>query len=416
MKILLYSLNFAPELTGIGKYSGEMAAWLVAHGHSVQVVCAKPYYPEWRVHSGYSGWLSQHEQTSSGTCSLRITRCPLWVPARPSGAKRLLHLLSFALASLPALLRGLWQRPDLVFVVAPALLVAPQALVLARALGVPAWLHVQDFEVDAALGLGLVRGGRLARWARAFESMLLTRFAVVSSISGAMCTRLPAKGVAPQRVLLLPNWVDLASIRPTPGANGVRAELGIGTETTLLLYAGNMGEKQGLDVVIEAARQLAASPRLLFLMVGAGAAMGRLQATAKGLNNMVWWPLQPLGRLNELLNAADIHLLPQRGDAADLVMPSKLGGMLASGRAVIGTAHADTELGRVLDAIGVRIAPGQPNMLAAAISALAADPPRRAALGAAGRRFAEQTMAIDSVMNLFVRSAAGLRTQAVPAP
>ena len=416
MKILFYGLNFAPELTGIGKYSGEMAAWLAQHGHQVQVVCANPYYPEWRVHAGFAGWRSQQGPAAQGGGALHITRCPLWVPAQPSGAKRLLHLLSFALTSLPALVRGLWCRPDLVFVVAPALLVAPQALLLARAFGVPAWLHVQDFEVDAALGLGLVRGGLLAHWARRFESMLLSRFAAVSSISGAMCARLSAKGVAPQRVVMLPNWVDLVLITPLSGANGVRADLGIGSETTLLLYAGNMGEKQGLDVVIDAARRLTGESGLLFLMVGTGAALGRLQTAAQGLRNMVWWPLQPLQRFNELLNAADIHLLPQRGDAADLVMPSKLGGMLASGRAVIGTAAADTELGRVLDAIGVRIDTDQPALLADAIRRLAADPQQRAALGAAGRRLAEQTLDIGPVMHCFIRAAIALRRRAAPPP
>ena len=224
------------------------------------------------------------------------------------------------------------------------------------------------------------------------------------------------KGVPPQRVVLLPNWVDLAAITPMSGPNGVRAELGIGENTTLLLYAGNMGEKQGLDVVIAAARRLEGEPGLLFLMVGTGAALCRLQAAAQGLPNMVWWPLQPLHRLNELLNAADIHLLPQRGDAADLVMPSKLGGMLASGRLVIGTARDDTELGRVLDATGVRIDPGQPALLAEAISRLAADPPQRATLGAVGRRHAELTLDITPVLQLFVRSAAALRTAGEPHP
>lgn len=416
MKILFYGLNFAPELTGIGKYSGEMAAWLATHGHEVQVVCAKPYYPEWRLHGGFGSWGNHLERSALGAGSLHITRCPLWVPASPSGAKRLLHLLTFALTSLPALVRGLWQQPAVVFVVAPALLVAPQALGLARLFGVPTWLHVQDFEVDAALGLGLVRGGRLARWARRFESLVLSRFDCVSSISGAMCARLIDKGVPPQRVVLLPNWVDLAAITPMSGPNGVRAELGIGENTTLLLYAGNMGEKQGLDVVIAAARRLEGEPGLLFLMVGTGAALCRLQAAAQGLPNMVWWPLQPLHRLNELLNAADIHLLPQRGDAADLVMPSKLGGMLASGRLVIGTARDDTELGRVLDATGVRIDPGQPALLAEAISRLAADPPQRATLGAVGRRHAELTLDITPVLQLFVRSAAALRTAGEPHP
>ena len=414
MKILLYGLNFAPELTGIGKYSGEMALWLAARGHEVRVVCAVPYYPEWQVHQGYSAWRYHQERRLVGQGSIQITRCPLWVPQQLSGTRRLLHLLSFALTSLPVLLRQWAWRPDLLFAVAPALLVAPQAA-LASALGAwPSWLHIQDFEVDAALGLGMVRSGWLGRAAKWVEARVLRRFDVVSSISSAMCARLIKKGVDAHRVQLLHNWVDLSAISPCAGPNGVRAALGIADSSTLLLYAGNMGEKQGLDVLVDAARRLKGAPGLLFLMVGTGGAKVRLQAMAAGLDNMVWWPLQPVERLSELLTAADIHLLPQRSDAADLVMPSKLGGMLASGRVVIGTAHADTELGRVLDLTGVRIAPGDPALLADSILQLAGQPDRRRVLGETGRAYAEQTLDIDPVLTEFESAAAQL--QPTPAP
>ena len=412
MKIVLYSLNFAPELTGIGKYSGEMADWLALQGHDVTVVCAAPYYPEWRVHAGFGGWRYAAESRRTGVGSLDVMRCPLWVPKQPSGRKRLLHLMSFVLTSLPVLLRMLTGRPDVLFVVAPALLVAPQALVLARLLAVPTWLHVQDFEVDAALGLGIVNKGWMSFVARQFEGFLLKRFDQVSTLSAAMRERLLRKGVASERASLLPNWVDMKAIRPAGAvSNGVRAELGIAAETTLLLYAGNMGEKQGLDVVVVAAERLQTTPGLLFLMVGTGAAHARLQARAVGLSNMVWWPLQPSERLNELLNAADIHLLPQRGDAADLVMPSKLGGMLASGRMVLGTAKADTELGRLLELTGVRVEPEQPELLADAIVRYACNRPARDERGAAGRRYAEDKLDIDPIMRRFVGAVAGMRPQ-----
>ncbi len=432
MKLLLYSLNFAPELTGIGKYSGEMAVWLARHGHQVEVVCATPYYPEWRVHPGHSAWRWRRESVSasgSGVSagsdadapagagaagSLRVTRCPLWVPARPSGAKRLLHLASFALSSLPALLRGLMSRPDLVFVVAPALMVAPQALVLARLSGRPAWLHVQDFEVDAALDMGIVRPGLLGRAARWLEARLLRRFDRVSTLSAAMAQRLHDKGVSAERVALLPNWADLQGIRPRATAfpaipaNPVRAELGLGADDVLLLYAGNMGEKQGLDIVIDVARALQAHPSIRVLMVGTGAARQRLVQRAQGLGNVTWWPLQPPARLGALLDAADIHLLPQRADVADLVMPSKLGGMLASGRMVIGTARANTEVGRLLDVVGVRTEPGDADALAAAVLRYAEHPAERLRLGASGRRHAARALDIDVLMPQFLAQAQAL--------
>ncbi len=124
MQILILGINFHPELTGIGKYTGEMAAWLQAQGQQVTVITAPPYYPQWQVQAGYTGWKYQKEEWQG----IQVIRCPLWVPRQPSGLKRVLHLASFAAASIPALLSQVRQKPDLVFCVAPAITSAVPAL------------------------------------------------------------------------------------------------------------------------------------------------------------------------------------------------------------------------------------------------------------------------------------------------
>ena len=399
MRLLIYGINFAPEMIGIGKYSGEMAEWFSAHGHEVEVVTAPPYYPAWRVAEGYSG-LQYRKEFWGPAGRVRVTRCPVWVPSRVTGMRRLLHLASFALSSAPALVGALCRRPDMVLVVVPTLMTAPFALAVARLFGVPAWLHVQDFEVDAMFGMGIMsRSGGLARAALALEAAVMRRFARVSSISTKMCARLRAKGVDAPRVVVFPNWVDLSSVYPLTGANAFRAELDLADGDVMVLYSGNMGEKQGLEVLIEAAAQVADRPNIRFVLVGTGAARERLERAAAGLPNVTWLPLQTSERLNEMLNAADIHVLPQRADAADLVMPSKLTGMLASGRAVVGTAHPGTQLGEVLQTCGVCIEPGDSSMLAQQITALADDAPRRAELGCRGRAYAEQHLARDAILS-----------------
>ena len=411
MKLLLYGLNFWPELTGVGKYSGEMAQWLAARGHGVEVVTAPPYYPHWQVQPPYSGARGQREDWPvqrpglPAAPPIRIHRSRLWVPRQVRTLTRLLHLGSFALASLPALRAALRRRPDALVVVIPTLFCAPLALALARWYRVPAWLHVQDFEVDAMFGLGMAgpgaSSGLLQRAALAFESAVLRRFQRVSSITPPMVARLLAKGVAAGQAVEFPNWVDLNAIQPLPSPSPYRAEWGLQADDVLLLYAGNLGEKQGLETVLEAARALAGQPRLKFVLAGDGTARARLQQAAAGLPNLRWLPLQPLERLNELLGAADLHLLPQRADAADLVMPSKLIGMLASGRAIVGTAAADTQLGRVLDAVGCRVLPGDVPGLVAALQALAADPARRLQLGRAARAHAEAHLSQQAIMARF---------------
>ncbi len=161
----------------------------------------------------------------------------------------------------------------------------------------------------------------------------------------------------------------------------MRDELCIPDDEIVVLYSGNMGEKQGLEIVIEAARALTDELALHFIMCGQGAAYARLRKLAEGLDNIKWLPLQPIDKLNELLNAADIHLLPQRADAADLVMPSKLTGILASGRPVVATAHPGTEVWNVVQGRGITVEPGNVEAFAGAIQKLAGDAERRKALG-----------------------------------
>ncbi|OIQ89956.1 D-inositol-3-phosphate glycosyltransferase [mine drainage metagenome] len=404
MRILIHGINFVPELTGIGKYTGEMAQWLAARGHQVKVVTAPPYYPQWRVGDGYSGrrW-SRECRTFAGGGRIEVIRCPLWVPRVPGGMRRLLHLASFVLASLPVMLAQIAWRPDLVWVVEPALLCAPQAWITARAAGARAWLHVQDFEVDAAFELGLLRGERSRRAVLRVERWLLARFDSVSTISPRMVERLLAKGVAPQRATLFPNWVDLDRITPQPtaaqgGVNAWRVRLGLGSQHIVALYSGNMGAKQGIEVLSGVARRLAAYRDIVLVLCGEGAARASLESKCAGLGNVRFLDLQPLGELNELLNMADMHLLPQRADAADLVMPSKLTGMLASGRPVIAAARAGTALGDAVRDCGIVVEPEQPQAMAAAIAALAIDAPRRHALGVAARLLAEGSLGRDAVL------------------
>jgi colanic acid biosynthesis glycosyl transferase WcaI len=159
LKILLYSVNFAPEPTGIGKYSGEMAAWLADHGHSVRVVTAPPYYPNWEIDPNYARPRFRREQWRG----VDVWRAPLWVPKSPSGLTRVLHLLSFALMSFPVVLRQVFWRPDLLVTVAPALMCAPAGLLIARLCGAQSWLHLQDFEVNVAFHMGLLKGTLLQR-------------------------------------------------------------------------------------------------------------------------------------------------------------------------------------------------------------------------------------------------------------
>jgi len=399
LRILLLGLNYAPELTGIGKYSGEMMEWLASRGHAVRVVTTPPYYPAWKVHQDYKAWVYRREVSPAG---VEIYRCPLWVPSRPNGSSRVVHLGTFATSSLPVMLMSVLWRPDVVLSVEPALFGAPCAILTAALCGAVSWLHVQDFEIDAAFDLNLLPSkGFIHNFALMYERIVMRGFRRISSISPNMVRRLAEKGVNSRRVVHFPNWVDVDGIRPMDGPNRIREELGISDDQVVLLYSGNMGMKQGLEVLPVLADQLREDPRIHFIFCGDGAFRPQLEQMTSELKNVSLLPLQPEERLNELLNTADIHLLPQREDAADLVMPSKLTGILASGRPVISTAAAGTQVAGVVTGRGINVAPGDGAGLRSAVLALVDNRHRREEMGRAARLFAEEHLSREQVLRRF---------------
>jgi colanic acid biosynthesis glycosyl transferase WcaI len=406
LKILILGLNFHPEPTGIGKYTSELAAYLAAQGHLVRAITTPPYYPYWRLQPGYKAWRYQKE-TWNG---VEILRCPLWVPRQPTGLTRLIHLGSFALSSLPALIGQFGWEPDVVLCIAPALMNAPFALTFARLSRAKAWLHIQDFELDTALKLRLLPGGNsLSKLTERLERALLNAFDQISTISTRMLTHLHEKGLPQIRTSLFPNWVNTKQVYPMlEEVNQLRTTLDLSPDQLVVLYAGTMGKKQGLESLLLTARHLQTEARIQFILSGDGAVRSELVAAARGSSNVRFLSVQPPEKLNQLLNTADIHVLLQKADAADLVMPSKLSGMLASGKPVIATANANTELGQVLKGIGVLVVPEDSSALAEAILQLARSPAKREELGNKGREYAIRHWDTEIVLGQFERRLRGI--------
>jgi colanic acid biosynthesis glycosyl transferase WcaI len=311
-----------------------------------------------------------------------------------------LHLASFALSALvPALcaaVRRRGERPGLVIVIAPALLSVVTAWLAARLAGARLWIHVQDFEVEAALATGLM-GGSAARLARWLEARLLRLGGQVSTISPQMAARLAEKGVAPERISELRNWSDARFAADPAGALALRTEWGL-ERKVVALYSGNIARKQGIEILIEAARTLQGRPDIAFVICGEGPNRAALAALAAGLPNVQLHDLQPAQRMGALLAMADLHLLPQIAGAADLVLPSKLTNMLASARPVVATCAPGTGLHGEVDGCGIVVAPGDAAALAGAVAALAGDSKRCAELGKAAQLRAQERWSKDAII------------------
>jgi colanic acid biosynthesis glycosyl transferase WcaI len=405
-RLLIVALNYAPELVGCAKYTSELAEDLVTRGHTVEVVTAPPYYPDWKIPDGYSGarWTREHRR------GVTVHRTPLYVPGQPTGLKRLTHLASFGLAAAPTAVAVARRfRPDLVLAIAPTLAAAGAALAAARLSGARAWLHIQDFEVEAAFDLGLLKSPLARKAALGAEGVLLKGFDRVSSISPSMVRKLHEKGVPADRTMEFRNWVDVDAVQVFASSNTrYRQELGIGADRIVALYSGNMAAKQGIEALAEVARRLqdAAAPVTL-LLCGDGPAKAALQTACAGLDTVRFLPLQPFERLPELLGTADIHLLPQKAEAADLVLPSKLTGMLASGRPVVAMAGPGTGLAVEVEGAGITTSSDAASMTTAILS-LISDSQRRLTLGVAARGRAEERWRKDAIIGGFETAVSAL--------
>ena len=287
MRILLIGINFAPELTGVGKYTGEMSEWLAKRGHSLKTITTPPHYPLWKIGPGYRSWAWRSEKMNGSD----TVRCPVYIPARPTALTRTLHLASFAASSLPAaLLAARRFKPDVVGAIIPTIFSAPVALAVAKLSGARSWVHIQDLEIDAAFGLGIVEEGRLAR--RIFAaSAPCSRASSSSARSRTRC-----RSGWPGRAW---RWKSFASSQlgrrredhAAADRRDAAPEFGIAPDRVVALYSGSMGEKHGLETIVEVARRTQGSA-LHVVIAGDGPAKARLAAETAGLANVTMLELQ----------------------------------------------------------------------------------------------------------------------------
>lgn len=345
VKILLYGLNYTPELTGIGKYSGEMGAWLSEQGHELQVITAPPYYPEWKIAAGYGGLRYIRELVQN----IKVVRCPLYVPRHPTAIKRFLHLTSFALSSSFALVERLFWRPNIVILVVPTLFCALPTLLFAKLIGAKTVIHIQDYEVDTLFGLSLMECGWLSRLAFGIERRLLKGFDRVSTISEGMIKRALLKGLSKNKLIFFPNWSETVFFQDRCRDRNLLESLGVDPTKKVVLYSGNIGQKQGLESVIDVAFRFQEQGRkdVSFLIVGDGVGRAQLieRANNMGLQNVLFLPLQAKELFPKLLASVDCHLVVQKRGVADAVLPSKLTNILSVGGNAVITADRYTSMG-----------------------------------------------------------------------
>ena len=277
----------------------------------------------------------------------KVHRIPLYVPKNVTSVKRIIHEFSFVMGIVPVWFKFLFsKKADVVFCIAPPFHLGVLPLMYSKLKGVPMVTHIQDLQVDAAKELGMIKNKTFLNIMFSLERFILKRSAKVSTISLGMQLKIRGKGITEDKQMLFPNWVDENNIMPLPKEQSLREQFGLKNTDKVVLYSGNLGEKQGLEGIIDVAMRYKDRNDVYFLIVGSGGGKEKLEQSANdaGLTQVRFYPLQPYNKLSALLATADVHLVLQKKSAADLVMPSKLTGILAAGGCAIVTAEPGTSL------------------------------------------------------------------------
>ncbi|MDQ6655332.1 MAG: WcaI family glycosyltransferase, partial [Verrucomicrobiota bacterium] len=378
--------NYAPEFTGIAPHSVALCEYLHAQGHDVEMVSTFSYYPTWRKLPQDEGRLYRTDLING----VPVHRCWHYVPPRVSALKRIVHEASFIATSFLRMLT--LPRPDVLVVVSPPLALGAAAWKMSWLKRAPFVFHVQDLQPDAALKLGMLKQGWFTRALLWLEAFAYKKAARVSSITRGMLDVFRSKGVPEEKLVYFPNAIALHNAQP-PARGAFRARYGFGAAEFLAVYAGNLGVKQGLDVLIEAAR-LVTDKRVRIVICGAGAQRDVLAARVQelGLPNVTMLPLQEGEDYRSLLADVDVCFITQQAGAGNSFFPSKLLGLLAQGKPVIIVADAESELARSVaeGGYGLSLPAGQPAELARILDSLASEPERLAQYSAAGQQYVQQ--------------------------
>jgi colanic acid biosynthesis glycosyl transferase WcaI len=404
--VLIIGINFYPEPTGIGKYTSELAFALAKKGLDVSVITGYPYYPHWKVFGGYKNRWYFTETIQQ----VKITRCPLYVPSSLSGGKRMLQDMAFFISSMFSLLGKMLkgEKFDLVFVPSPSFMTGFAGLFYSIFYRKSKFVyHIQDLQVDAAEELGMIKSGLLLRILKWGEGLILKNADWVSTISTGMQAKILAKPFKIKKQYLFPNWVDFGNIqKKEPNLSKIKL-LGFPMGKKLCFYSGAVGEKQGLELLLEVAAKASVTQNdLVFVIAGSGpyAQVLKGKATAMHLDNLYFIELQPLETFNELLNYAFIHLVIQKEKASDLLLPSKLTNILAVEGLALITASPGTTLYNIVkdNEMGIVVPPDDPEAFWRELNSIYHDPGRAQLLKSNAGKYAFRYLQKDTIIESFL--------------
>jgi putative colanic acid biosynthesis glycosyltransferase WcaI len=394
MKILILTLNYAPEQTGYGPRVAFLAEYLAGQGHSSTVLTGFPFMPYWSRYPEYKGKFVMEEHHKGW----KVTRLSHFIPSRPkSTLQRLLLEGSFCFMAALALICKWKTRWDIVVYIGTHPSIAMLGGVIANIRRLPYVVKITDLASDLASQVGIVKLPWLHKFFNKFEYAAFRRSQGAIVLCEGFQEALQAHGYPPENIRVIFNSVDLNMIRPLGEKEGFRAQNNLSPDDFVLLYSGSMSRKQGLLGLIEAARLLKPKyPRIKWVLVGDGELKPKLEGliVEYGLTQAVKiLPLQPEDKMSAMFSAANILLLPQLADIKDTVIPGKLLTYMAAGQPILASVNSENQTARMLRKAGggVFVPPENPRAMARVIEQFVkVDTRDLVTLGQHNRIYAEQ--------------------------
>lgn len=348
MKVLVSSINYAPDHAGIAIYSTDFPVYLAEQGDQVCVVTGFPYYPQWKKRKEDIGRCFQRE-SYRGT---DVLRGYLYVPSRVTTLKRFWHELTFCFFAFLNFLRA--GQPDVIVLFTPPFFLGIVGVLAKWSWRCPLVINIQDLPLDAALALGMLKHGILARSMRNLESWIYRHADLVATISPAMLDNVRAKGVPNSRLLLVPNWISMESSGNLETKGKFLSQHLQAKDKLTIAYAGNLGTKQGVDILLYSALELKENESVHFFIIGDGVDKSRLIALAEAmaLKNVTFLPFMSPDKYQLMLADVTVIFVAQRNDAGNNFFPSKLLGLMAQGKPLLISADIDSELAQVITKAG----------------------------------------------------------------
>lgn len=393
LRITILGLNYVPEPTGIAPYTTRLAEQLVEAGHDVTVLTGYPHYPEWKLADGFGGW-SRREVING----VKVQRLRHFIPHTVSNFQRMHLELSFGLR----LVFARWHSPDAVLIVSPALFATALAITRAR-FGwrkPPTGIWVQDIY---SRGLEETSSGNSLSTAimKRLEGFVLRSATKVSVIHERFGDYLSSElGVPSTDIGTIRNWTHVHAT-PITDRPAARTRLGWGQDEVIVLHAGNLGVKQGLGNVVDAARLAEArKSRVRFVLLGDGNQKQNIRNVAKGVKKIQFIAPLPDDQFNEALQAADVLLVNELAGLREMAVPSKLTSYFASGRPIIAATESDSTTAGEIEQSGggIRVDANAPEALLRAAEQLGNDPALSHSLGLAGQEYAAGTLSQEAAI------------------